>query len=235
MSLHADSDLRPPSSSPPPPSGRGPRRRLRRADHPVKSGGHHRYSRMVGTLRLVLPAIAAILLGLVVAWPRLTSNDDKFQIGFSQLSPTSVENLSMVNARFYGLNRRNQPFTLTADVATEDEPGSGLIVLDQPKGDFLTSGGKGVYVEARRGFYQQKQQTLDLEGEVNLYHEDGYELHTEKARVDLKTSDVVGNVPVQGRGPQGLIDGSGFRIREKGARVEVTGKSQMNLKGAGSK
>lgn len=233
MSLHADSDLRPPSSSPPP--RRGQRRRLRRADHPVQAGGLHRYSRMVGTLRLVLPALAAILLGLVVAWPRLTANDDKFQIGFSQLSPSSVEHLSMVNARFYGLNRRNQPFTLTADVATEDEPGSGLIVLDQPKGDFITTGGKGVYVEARRGFYQQKQQYLDLEGEVALFHEDGYELHTEKARVDLKTSEVVGSVPVQGRGPQGLIDGSGFRIREKGARVEVTGKSQMNLKGAGAK
>lgn len=226
MGLHADSDLRPP---------RLPRRHPVRTARPAKAGGHHRYSRMVGTLRLVLPALAAILLGLVVAWPRLTGNDDKFQLGYSSLSSTSVENLSMVNARFYGLNRRNQPFTVTADIATEDEPGSGLIVLDQPKGDFVTTGGKGVYVEARRGFYQQKQQLLDLEGEVSLFHEDGYELHTEKARIDLRTSEVVGTVPVQGRGPQGLIDGTGFRIRDKGTRIEVTGRSKMNLKGAGSK
>ncbi|MGE5475275.1 MAG: LPS export ABC transporter periplasmic protein LptC [Bacteroidales bacterium] len=226
MSLHAEPNLRPPLPS---------RRHPARATRPAGAGGHHRYSRVVSMLRLVLPALAAILLGLVVAWPRLTSNDDRFQLGYSNLSPSTVENLSMVNARFYGLNRRNQPFTLTADVATEDEPGTGLIVLDQPKGDFVTNGGKGVYVEARRGFYQQKAQLLDLEGEVNLYHEDGYELHTEKARVDLRTSDVVGTVPVQGRGPQGLIDGSGFRIREKGAKVEVTGRSQMNLKGAGAK
>lgn len=226
MALHADQDMRPPQP---------PRRRPLRALSPVRSGGHYHYSRMVGTLRLVLPALAAILLGLVVAWPRLTANDDKFQLGISNLSPSSVENLSMVNARFYGLNRRNQPFTLTADVATEDEPGGGLIVLDQPKGDFVTSSGKGVYVEARRGFYQQKLHVLDLEGEVNLFHEDGYELHTEKARIDLRTSDVVGSVPVTGRGPQGLIDGTGFRIRDKGARVEVTGRSKMNLKGAGKK
>lgn len=226
MSLHADSDLRP---SPP------PRRRFRRVAHPIQKAGHHRYSRMVGMLKLVLPGLAAVLLGLVIAWPRLTANDDRFQIGFAQLSPSEVESLSMVNARFFGLNRRNQPFNLTADVATEDSPGAGLIVLDQPKGDFLTSGGKGVYVEARRGFFQQKLQVLDLEGEVNLYHEDGYELHTEKARIDLKTSDVVGTVPVQGQGPQGRIDGTGFRIREKGAKVEVTGRSKMNFKGAGSK
>lgn len=233
MSLHADSDLRPkaPATSRRILLSRKPHRPAR----PAGSGGHHRYSRMVGTLRLVLPALAAVLLGLVVAWPRLTSHDDRFQIGFSQLSPSSVENLSMVNARFFGLNRRNQPFTLTADVATEDVPGSGLIVLDQPKGDFLTAGGKGVYVEARRGFYRQKEQVLDLQGEVALFHEDGYELHTEQAGIDLRTSDVTGTVPVQGNGPQGRIDGTGFRILEKGGRIEVTGRSKMNFKGAGSK
>lgn len=203
--------------------------------HPAHAAPHHRYSRMVGTLKLVLPSVAVVLLGLVVAWPKLSSTEDGFHISFAQLSSSAVENLSMVNARYYGLNRRNQPFTITADVATEDKPGSGLIVLDQPKGDFLTAAGKGVYVESRRGFYQQKQQYLDLEGEVSLYHEDGYELHTEKARVDLRTSDVVGTVPVEGHGPQGRIDGSGFRILEKGTRVEVTGKSMMNFKGAGSK
>ncbi|MCR6629900.1 MAG: LPS export ABC transporter periplasmic protein LptC [Magnetospirillum sp.] len=225
MSLHADADLRPP----PPP------RRRPRVAHPARAGGHHRYTRFVGAMKLVLPALAALLLGLVVAWPRLTARDDRFQIGFAQLSPSSVESLSMVNARFFGINRRNQPFSLTADVATEDEPGAGLIVLDQPKADFLTPGGKGVYVEARRGFYRQKEQTLDLEGEVSLFHEDGYEMHTEKAHVDLKTSMAEGDVPVNGHGPQGRIDGQGFRILDNGAQVMVTGRSSMNLKGAGSK
>jgi lipopolysaccharide export system protein LptC len=230
MSLHADADLRPSRPSRPPrPS------RWRRVAHPTRAGGHHRYSRFVGMMKLVLPSLAALLLGLVAVWPKLTAHDDRFQIGFANLSPNSVENLSMVNARFFGLNRRNQPFTLTADVATEDEPGSGLIVLDQPKADFLTPGGKGVYIESRRGFYNQKTQLLDLEGEVNLFHEEGYEMHTEKARVDLKTSTAEGNVPVKGQGPQGLIDGQGFRILDKGAQVVVTGRSSMNLKGAGSK
>jgi lipopolysaccharide export system protein LptC len=228
VSLHADADLRPPR--PPRPARRRPG-----TAHPVQTGGHHRYSRFVGTMKLVLPSVAAVILGLVIAWPELTSHDDKFKIGFAQLSPNSVENLSMVNARFFGINRRNQPFTVTADVATEDEPGSGLIVLDQPKADFLSPSGKGIYVESRRGFYNQKTQLLDLEGEVNLYHEDGYEMHTEKARVDLKASTAEGHVPVTGHGPQGKIDGEGFRILDKGQQVVVTGRSSMNLKGAGSK
>ena len=196
---------------------------------------HRRYSRFVGLLKVVLPALAVVLLGLVIAWPRLTSTDDRFQLSFSALSPSSVESLSMVNARFFGINKRNQPFTVTADVATEDEPASGIIVLDQPKADFVTPSGHGVYIEARRGFYYQKQQLLDLEGEVNLFHDQGYELHTEKARVDLVQATAEGAVPVIGQGPQGRIDGQGFKILEKGAQVVVTGKSMLNLKGAGSK
>lgn len=230
MTLHADSDLRPKSPS------RRPVIRLRRGPaHPARTGGHHRYSRWVGTLRLVLPSMAVVLLGLVVAWPQLSGTDKGFQLEFAKLAPGAVDSLSMVNARFFGLNHRNQPYTLTADVATEDEPGSGVIVLDAPKGDFLTNGGKGVYVEARRGFYRQKQQLLELRGEVALYHEDGYELHTEKADVNLKTSDVTGTAPVTGNGPQGRINGTGFRIQGKGETVMVTGQSKVKFKGAGSK
>ncbi|MBX9634166.1 MAG: LPS export ABC transporter periplasmic protein LptC [Magnetospirillum sp.] len=226
MALRADSDLRPPV------------RHRREHPHPAHAGrlpAHRRYSRFVGMLKVVLPALAVVLLGLVVAWPRLTANDDRFQLGFSALSPGSVESLSMINARFFGINARNQPFTITADVATEDDPGTGIIVLDQPKADFMTLKGSGVYIEARRGFYYQKQQLLDLEGEVNMFHDEGYELHTEKARLDLKRSTAEGNVPVTGQGPQGRIDGRGFRILEKGAQIVVMGKSSLNLKGAGSK
>lgn len=184
---------------------------------------------------MVLPTMAVALLGLVLAWPRLTGGDDGFKLGFSSLTSGTVETLSMVNARYFGVNNRNQPFTVTADVATEDDPATALVVLDQPKADFLTAQGKGVYIEAHRGFYDQKKQVLDLEGEVNLYHEDGYEMHTEKARIDLKTATAEGHVPVKGQGPKGRIDGKGFRILDKGAEIQVLGRSSLNIKGAGKK
>lgn len=225
METQAEPDLRP-----------APRRPFRRRrERPARVAGPRRYSSFVGWMKLVLPTMAVALLGLVLAWPRLTGGDDRFKVGFASLSPDSVESLSMVNARFFGVNSRNQPFTVTADVATEDSPETGLIVLDQPKADFLTPKGAGVYIEAHRGFYDQKQQLLDLEGEVNLYHEDGYEMHTEKARIDLKTSTAEGHVPVKGQGPKGRIDGQGFRILEKGAEIHITGRSTLNLNGAGKK
>ena len=231
MVLRADSDQRP-----------TPPRRRREADHPVRHGhsgqhgpAHRRYSRFVGFMKVVLPALAVVVLGLVVAWPRLSSDDERFKVGFASISPQAVESLQMINARYYGIDKHNRPFTVTADLATEQAPASGMIVLDHPKADFTTEGGAGVYVEAIRGHYNQKSQMLDLEGEVSLFHDQGYELHTEKARIDLTTSLAEGHEPVTGNGPQGRIDGQGFRIFDKGKQIMVLGRSNLNLKGAKSK
>lgn len=197
-------------------------------------GTHRRYSRFVGIMKIVLPSLAAVLLGLIVAWPRLTGTEDRFHIGFANLGPDAVDSLSMVNARYFGVDERNKPFTVTADIATEEDP-SGIIVLDSPKADFTTKGGANVYIEARQGFYHQKQQLLDLVGEVNLFHDQGYELHTEQAQIDLARSTAHGTVPVTGQGPQGALNGEGFKIEDGGKQVIVTGRSSLTLQGGKKK
>lgn len=225
MVLRADTDPRP---TPPP-------RRRRPPDHPIRIPAHRRYSRFVGFMKVLLPALAVVLLGMVVAWPRLSSDEERFQLNFADISQRAVENLQMVNARYYGIDNRNHPFTVTADLAREEPPGSGIMALEHPKADFTTREGHGVYVEAARGYYRQKEQVLDLEGEVSLFHDEGYELHTEKARVDLVRSLAEGRVPVTGNGPQGRLQGQGFRLLEKGRQIEILGRSGLSLKGAGGK
>lgn len=223
MDLRADSDLRPASVS----------KRVR--PHPVKPVAHRRHSRRVSVLRVVLPASALVLLVSLGLWPAMRGGDDRFQVGFATLAPTAVENLSMVNARYQGVDRHNKPFTVTADQGVEEDPKNGVVVLDNPKADFVTQSGAGVYVEARLGTYYQQEQWLDLEGDINLYHDQGYELHTQRARINLKDSTAEGHDPVTGKGPQGRIDGQGFRLSDEGRRIVVTGQSGMSLKGAGKK
>lgn len=227
MALRADPDVRP----------QGPRKPLRRRrapDHPAHRH-HHRYSRFVGIMKVLLPSLALVLLLLVLVWPRLAVDDDRFRIGFADLSPEAVNTLAMVNARYYGVDKNNRPFTVTADSAVEEDAQAKIIVLESPKADFATRDGNGVYVEARRGFYHQNEQVLELVGDVSLFHDEGYELHTQEVAIDLKSGTAVGETRVTGNGPQGRIDGQGFRIRDNGREVEVTGRSQLQLKGAGRK
>lgn len=195
---------------------------------------HQRYSRFVRLMKILLPSLAAVLLALVVVWPKLM-DDERFRIGFAKLSSSQVESLAMVNARYFGMDSHNRPFTVTAVTATQETRGSDVVVLADPRADFTSNSGASVLVESQRGFYHQKTQMLDLEGEVNLFHENGYEMHTSRATVNLKRSTVQGNAPVEGQGPAGTLSGAGFEIRDQGREVVVTGSSRMILKGASSK
>lgn len=210
-------------------------RRPRPERHVRATGHHHRYSRFVGVMKVALPALALVLLAMVVAWPHLTTTDDRFRIGFAGLNADAVDSLTMVNARYFGIDKQGRPFKVTADTATDEGVKNGIIVLAEPKSDFTTRSGANVYVEAREGFYHQASQKLELLGEVSLYHSDGYELHTEEAEIDLGASSARGTKRVDGNGPQGRLDGEGFVITEGGQQVVVTGRSGLKMKGAEAK
>jgi lipopolysaccharide export system protein LptC len=207
--------------------------RLRQRHSPLAT--HRSYSRFVRVMKMVLPALAVVLLGLVVAWPRLHLDDDRFRVGFAGISAKSVQNLAMVNARYFGVDKNNKPFTVTADRAEQAEGKPDEINLDQPKADFTSRDGAGVFLGADRGNYHQKAQLLDLANNVSLYHEKGYELHTEQAQVNLGDNTAWGDHPVQGQGPQGRLQGEGFRIRDRGGDVLITGRSNLTVRGASAK
>ena len=204
--------------------------RLRRRHLP--SAIHQRYSRFVRVMKVTLPALAVVLLVLVVIWPHLSFDDSKFHVGFAALSPEAVKTLAMVNARYFGIDQNSKPYTVTADTATQRDKQPDIIDLQTPKADFTSKSGAAVFVEADRGYYHQKDQLLDLAGNVSFYHENGTEMHTQEAHVDLKTDTAHGDVAVHGQGPEGQLEGDGFIMTGKGTDIVVTGRSTLTLRGA---
>ena len=189
------------------------------------------YSGFVHIMKFGLPALSIILLGIVVIWARLTTQTDGFRIGYAAITADSVKNLRMVNARYYGIDEANNPFSITADSGAQRSADSDLIDMEFPKADFVSHSGSAIIITADHGVYHQHSQVLDLQGNVSLYHELGYELHTEIAHIDLKTSAANGELPVEGHGPQGRLKGTGFRIIEKGEQIIVNGRSSLSLQG----
>ena len=187
------------------------------------------YSHFVQVMKVALPTLAILLLGIVVIWARLASQTDGFRIGYAAITQESVKNLRMVNARFFGVDSNNNPYSVTADSGAQRPTDSDLIDMDAPKADFVSHSGAVVVINADHGTFHQRSQILDLEGNVNLYHESGYELHTEVAHVDLKANTATGEQPISGQGPQGRLSGTGFQLLEKGERIVVTGRSTLSL------
>jgi lipopolysaccharide export system protein LptC len=187
------------------------------------------YSQFVGTLKFALPAAALGIASLVLLWPQLNPLDARFRLAPVQVSIEDLENLRMVQPRYVGVDERNQPFTIVAEQATQARGSSDSTDLKLPQGDLTTNGGTWLAMTAEQGLYHQPDKALDLWGGVTLFHDGGYEIATERARIDLDRGTAQGDDPVRAQGPNSQLAGAGFRIVDRGARVEVTGNARVVL------
>ena len=193
---------------------------------PFRRGG---YSRFVAIAKLVLPLVAAALLGLLWAWPNLRGTDSRFRLSFSEFVTRETVGPSMVNPRYVGVDNQQQPYSITSDAARNSIVDRMKIDLIVPKGDIALGDGTWLILTADTGVYARTAKTLDLFGGVTLFHDSGYEIRTDSAYVDLEKSTAEGYRPVHGHGPFGDLRAEGFILLEKGKVIRFTGKSKLVL------
>lgn len=194
------------------------------------------YSRFVGMMKVLLPVGAFILVAMVIAWPYLQPTGGSFRIGFSSLVATQAERPNIVNPRLIGTDEKNQPFSVTADLAKDfylrqDFWGetSTPVELEMPKADITLKDGSWLVLTANSGLLTPKTKMLELSGAVNLFHDSGYELRTTHAMIDLQKGAAVSDQPVAGQGPFGNINAEGLRLTDKGKDIVFTGKAKLVL------
>lgn len=185
------------------------------------------YSSFVRAMKFLLPALALLLIALIVAWPHINVSNTRFRIGFADLTVKEADDSSMVNPRYLGSDKDNQPYSVTAEIARRLAESGNVIELDSPKADLLAKDGTWLVLTANRGIFGRVAETLDLLGSVVLYHDSGYEFLTEKAKIDLETGLAEGDQPVRGQGPFGNLQAEGFRLVNKGQTIYFTGKSKL--------
>jgi len=199
------------------------------ADHRrprVRSGGG--YSRFVSSMKILLPFLALGLIALIVIWPRLKS-EDTFRIGFSSVRLSGSAQPGVDNARYMGTDENRQPYSITADLARISAKVDGLISLEMPKADLTLEDGTWLVLTADNGQFFEGEQQLDLEGNVNLFHDTGYEISTGQLVVDLKKNVAESKMPVAGHGPFGELTSAGLRLIDKGRTIYFTGPANLTL------
>ncbi len=187
------------------------------------------YSRFVHATKVLLPMLAIVLIAMVLAWPHIRVKDVRFRIGFSALKAGAAEEANMVNPRYVGADKDQQPFTVTADLARNAVQSAAVVELEMPKADITLKDGTWMVLTAEQGIYGRATQVLDLSGAVNLFHDQGYEFKTQKARIELEKGMASGNEPVRAQGPFGDLEAEGFQIVDKGGTIYFLGRSKAVL------
>lgn len=204
------------------PAGNGTRPRPRPGFNP-------RYSQFVGLAKRILPAIAAILLLLVAVWPRLEEALEHVRLGAPRIDLRGAQDLSMVDARYTGVDRQQRPFVITADVARQNPGANDIVALDKPRGDMTTATGGWFRLIGQTGLYQPQTQLLDLFGDVRLFQDKGNEFRSDSAHIDMANGTAEGHQPIEGEGPFGHATGQGFRVLDRGDTIIFTGRSHLEL------
>ena len=189
--------------------------------------GLSRYSLFVNSMKVFLPALAAALIILVVAWPQLVPDENSFQIEIIKNAAEQAKNLAMINAKYDGVDEEGRPFTVTADMATQLSDQRTQIELQLPKADMTLNDGTWLALNAKVGNYDRDAELLDLRGDVSLFHDRGFEMTTESAQVNLAEGTAQGDQAVEGHGPVGILRAEGFQVLDRGSRIIFTGQSQM--------
>lgn len=182
----------------------------------------------VAILKRALPAAALAVLALIVLWPELSGIEDRVRLAYRKPDGAVTDSARLVAPRYVGRDERGRPYELTADTA-EQPSGSTTVALTRPAGDITLEDGAWVTLQAETGSFHRDSRLLDLAGEVALFHDAGYEIHTARARIDLAGGRAEGDAPVAAQGPPGTLDGTGFRLEEQGAVVIFTGPARMVL------
>lgn len=187
-------------------------------------------ARHADRIRIALPIIALVVVLGGIIGPMFTESTGILMRNMP-LGGNRGEYMRMDRPHFAGSDRKQQPYTLTADYAVQKTREQKVFDLVQPKADLLDRKERWIAVTADTGKYDQQLHMLDLAGHVTLFQDKGYILTTERARIDFDASAAYGDRPVRGQGPDGEIEAEGFHASEKGDRLVFTGRSRLILKG----
>jgi lipopolysaccharide export system protein LptC len=187
----------------------------------------HGYTRFVMVMKVVLPLLAAGLVVLLAVWSQFNLQETTFKLGVAELAPEQIESLNMVNARFDGIDEKNRPYSVTAELVMQEGENADTIELTQPKADITLESGAWIALTAESGNFQRRAEILDLTGGVSLFHDRGFEMHTASAQVNLAEGVASGDAPVVGQGPAGELEAEGFRVSDDGKRILFDGHARL--------
>lgn len=211
-------------------SGPGPNRDVRKWDARPRQGGlsrqQTRRNPVVQFLKYGLIALSLVMVALLFLWPQWST-----QLGGTALEAIDLKNApkdsTMLKATF--VSGGDRPFNVRAEKVVQDSEIPSMVHLQVLEGDASLPNGTWMFVSAETGAFDRNSQKLTLTGDVSLLADNGYEIHTESATLDLRAGEVDRAGPVIGQGPLGSLEARNFAVSDQGNRLFFSGGVRMVL------
>src|SRR3546814_21099821 len=91
----------------------------------------------------------------------LSEQNRRFSIGPARIDKDAPKNLTLVNARYTGVDELGRPFTLPANNARQEHASAQAVHLEQPQADIVLEDRPYVALPAPEGGYSRVTTPLD--------------------------------------------------------------------------
>ena len=190
-----------------------------------------RHSRMVRILRIAVPAAVALSLGVII----YISVFNPFKEVIAKL-PVEMDNLvvsgtkiTMESPHIAGFSTDGRPYEMWAKAAIQDVTDPDHLELKTIRAKVAMEDQSTVTMDARTGFFDNKQQLLDLRQDIFLQSSTGYEARLTRALVDMNKGTVTSDEHVDVKLLDGTLTSDKLRIYNNGELVRFEGNVVMHL------
>ena len=191
-----------------------------------------RHSRMVRLLRVAVPAAVLLAMAGIVA----ISVFNPFRINGLPKLPVDISNLvvsgtkiTMETPHLAGFSTDQRPYEVWAKAAIQDLTDPDHVELRTLRAKVMMEDKSTVTMDARTGFFDSKQQMLDLRKDIFLQSSTGYEARMSQAYVDINKGTVTSDEHVDVKLLNGTLTADRLRIINSGEIVRFEGNVVMNL------
>jgi lipopolysaccharide export system protein LptC len=190
-----------------------------------------RHSRMVRVLRVAVPAAVVLAMAGIVA----VSVFNPFRMLLPKL-PIDIGNLvvsgtkiTMESPHLAGFSTDQRPYELWAKAAVQDLAAPDHVELKTLRAKVMMEDKSTVTMDAHTGYFDSKQQLLDLRKDIFLQSSTGYEAKLTQAYVDINKGSVTSDEHVDVKLLNGTLTADKLRIVNSGEVVRFEGNVVMNL------
>jgi lipopolysaccharide export system protein LptC len=178
--------------------------------------------------RLIVLVIAGGTAALI-----LSAIFDLFRVLPAAVSVSDVSlsgtRITMELPKLSGFRNDGKPYQVTAKSAAQDIRTPGIVDLSELLADVGMADSSRAHVTARNGRYDSSKELLNLNTDVELKADKGYDLKTENVDIDFHAGSLVADKPVSVLMNNGSINASRMVISDNGKRLMFEGNVRSVL------
>ncbi|RDE04728.1 LPS export ABC transporter periplasmic protein LptC [Sphingomonas aracearum] len=191
------------------------------------------HDRVIAVSRTALPVAIGVLAAFLVMAPLTMRGDVSFLLDKNKVE-VAKERLRLQSALYRGEDGKGRAFALTAGSAVQQSSAQPVVQINTLAAKIQLADGPAT-LTAPHGAYDLDTEKVKLDGALKFRATNGYQLDTDAATLDLKTSRMESDSAVTGRVPQGSFSANRMRADLENQTVSLDGNARLRIVPRGTK